>query len=149
MNKRKRKKWLKQHKKYINPCECYELDYTLAKFILPRLKILKRDTNGYPGNKEVDTFEKWIETLDKMILAFEYIIEEDKWWMGNPKYDYTSGMHIRSEECDGGRYKKIVIDKDDWVDNVEKAHYEEAKRRQSKIEEGLCLFGKYFQHLWW
>ena len=45
--------------------------------------------------------------------------------------------------------KKIVIDKDDWVDNVEKAHYEEAKRRQSKIEEGLCLFGKYFQHLWW
>lgn len=51
MNNRKRKKWLKQHKKYINPCECYELDYTLAKFILPRLKILKRDTNGYPGNK--------------------------------------------------------------------------------------------------
>lgn len=130
-------------------CECYELDYTLAKFILPRLKILKRDTNGYPGSKEIDTFEKWIETLDKMILAFEYIIEEDKWWIGNPKYDYTSGMHIRSEECDDGRYKKIVIDKDDWVDNVEKAHYEEAKRRQSKIEEELCLFGKYFQHLWW
>lgn len=58
-------------------------------------------------------------------------------------------MHIRSEECDDGRYKKIVIDKDDWVYDVEKVHDEEAKRRQSKIEEGLCLFGKYFQHLWW
>ena len=38
MNKRQRKKWLKQHKKYINPRETWSLDVTIANFVYPRLK---------------------------------------------------------------------------------------------------------------
>ena len=57
MNNRQRKKWLKSHGKYVNQKETWNLDYWIANYILPRLKLFKKKTNGYPGNEEMDTFE--------------------------------------------------------------------------------------------
>ena len=73
MNKRTRKKWLKKQGLYINPKETWNLDVTLAKYILPRLKLYKKLTIAYPGCGEADTFEKWEEILDKMIWSFEQV----------------------------------------------------------------------------
>ena len=42
MNKRTRKKWLKEQGLYVNPKETWNLDYTIAKFMLPRLKLFKK-----------------------------------------------------------------------------------------------------------
>ena len=149
MNARKRKKWQKKHGLYVNERECFDLYYTVASFILPRLKQFKKDTIAYPGNGEMDTPEKWDAALDKMILAFEYIVEDDDWWLGNPKYDYTDGLHLNFEPPKEEKYGKITTTEDDWVDEIRKAHHEEEKRRQQVIEEGLLLFAKWFQHLWW
>lgn len=41
MKKRQRKKWLKQHGEYVNPRDTWALDYTIAEFALPRLKLYK------------------------------------------------------------------------------------------------------------
>lgn len=71
MNKRIRKKYLKKHGLYVNPRETWSLDVTIAKFIVPRLKLYKKLNNGYPGRDEMDTPEKWNEALDKMIKSFE------------------------------------------------------------------------------
>lgn len=54
--------------------ECWNLDTTIIKFILPRLKIFTEQTNGYPP--EI-TFEEWKIILNKIIKAFEYYLDED------------------------------------------------------------------------
>lgn len=149
MNKRTRKKWLKQHNKYINPRETWYLDITIAEFILPRLKLFKKLNNGYPGIDEMYTPEKWDEALDKMIIAFQYISEDDAWWFGNPEYDYTSGLHMRSIHTDSINCDGITIDEDDWVAEVRKKQDKENLRRREVIKEGMELFAKWHYHLWW
>lgn len=53
--------------------ECWNLDTTIAKFILPRLKCLKEIKHGYPYDLSE---EQWDEILDKMILAFDLQLKE-------------------------------------------------------------------------
>lgn len=91
MNKRTRKKWLKKHNKYVNPRECWNLDKRIAEFVLPRLKIYKKEANCYPGRDEANTPEKWDAILDKMISAFEYILEDEEYWLKN--YNYTQEQY--------------------------------------------------------
>ena len=133
MRKRQRKKWLKKHDKYVPYSDLWNLDITIAKFVLPRLKKFKKENIGYPGRKEMDTPEKWDEVLDKMILAFEYVISWDDWWLDDPKYNY-----IRAES----KYD------DEYVTKIRNSYLAEDKRRQVAIGEGLELFAKWFRDLW-
>ena len=77
----------------------------------------------------MDTPEKWDEALDKMILAFEYVVNWDEWWIDNPNYDYFNTSPKEKER-------------------IRKAMCKERERRQAAIDEGLQLFAKYFQSLW-
>lgn len=122
MNKRQRKKWLKQQGQYIPNLDMWRLPYVMAEFILPRLKKYKNCAWGYPGIDEASTYEGWMEVLDKMILAFEYILD-DEWWVKYSEYDITTVIETRLE------------------------YFEELERRQSVINEGMLLFGKYFNRL--
>jgi len=56
--------------------DCWNLDHAAAKWLLPRLRHMRKNHYGYPG---MITNEEWEEILDKMILAFELIIEDDSW----------------------------------------------------------------------
>lgn len=58
--------------------EAWNLEVYAAKYIAPRLKLLKKITHGYPveldqqypeGN---EAFEHWLAMLDEMLFAFEY-----------------------------------------------------------------------------
>lgn len=119
MRKRQRKKWLKKHGKYVPYSDLWSLDITIANFVLPRLKKFKKENIGYPGIEEMDTPEKWDEALDKMILAFEYVIHEFDWWLD-----------------------------DEYVTKIKNSCLAEEKRRQAVISEGLQLFAKWFRYLW-
>lgn len=134
MNNRQRKKWMKKHRLYVNPKETWSLDVNLAKYIIPRLKKFKKLNNGYPGIGEMNTPEKWDEALDKMIQAFEYVIDLDEYWIDDPKYDYTDIMFGKNKEF----YEKIKENK-----------ITEDIRRLAAIDEGLQLFAKYYMSLWW
>ena len=52
--------------------DCYNLDMTIAIFVLPRIKFLKARRFGYPGEEGM-TMEKWGEILDEMIWTFDHI----------------------------------------------------------------------------
>lgn len=134
MNNRQRKKWLKQHRLYVNPKETWSLDVNLAKYIIPRLKKFKELNNGYPSISEMDTPEKWDEALDKMIQAFEYVIDLDEYWLDDPRYDYTDIMFSDNKEL----YEGVIENK-----------RTEDIRRLTAINEGLQLFAKYYMNLWW
>ena len=134
MNNRQRKKWLKQQGLYVSPKETWNLDITFAKYIIPRLKKFKKLNNGYPGREEMDTPEKWDKALDKMIQAFEYVVNEFDWWTNNSKY----GCLDTESKYD-----------DKYVAKINKSYFDEEKRRQVVINEGLQLFAKYYIDLWW
>ena len=55
--------------------ECWNLDSTIAQFTLPRLKYFRNYTIGFPS--DFKNIEQWRETIDKMILSLEYIVEDD------------------------------------------------------------------------
>ena len=62
----------------INVEELYDLDITIARFILPRLMVFKQHCERTPRLNMPQ--EEWNEILDKMIYAFERIAmqtEED------------------------------------------------------------------------
>ena len=54
--------------------ELWNLDYTIARFILPRLKAFKESTGGYPYGM---TNDEWHNILDRMIEGFELIVKDD------------------------------------------------------------------------
>lgn len=69
MNKRIRKK---KGLAKITIEECWSLDETLAKLILPRLqKYIQINEHGYPHT--LNNHEEWHEIIQKMIFAFDII----------------------------------------------------------------------------
>ncbi len=57
--------------------ECWNLDYSLAKLIAPRLRRFKETKDGWCPAEY--TMEEWNIILDKMIAAFEYYGSDQRW----------------------------------------------------------------------
>lgn len=112
--------------KTIDVEELYDLDITIAKFILPRLIAFKQHSEGQPRLNM--SREEWDEILDKMIYAFERIAcqtEED-----TPEYK---------------AYIKAVWNNEEDLADLKRA----AKASLKPISEGLSLYHKYYRNLWW
>lgn len=65
----------------------WSLDDHLAQLILPRLKRFREVHHGFPGGEDM-TEQKWAETLDKMIFAFEWDCDEDRKYAGFDDEEY-------------------------------------------------------------
>lgn len=127
--------------------ECWNLDSTVARFILPRLIVFKENTIGYPGTDEVPTFEAWTEILDKMIFAFEHIVNEDKYDDERSKkygIDWCKSHNMTKQE--NGSY---LMETNKEYEEKLKLFHEDRINENKLIEEGLALFGKHFMSLWW
>lgn len=92
MNKRLRKK---KGLSKIREEELWGLHLTLTKYILPRLiKFKEINDMSYPyGFKNI---EEWHKTLDKMIYAFEYVMERE----------YTVYKDLEEERIKAEKYKE-------------------------------------------
>lgn len=134
MSRRLRKKQLKKLGKYVSSRECWNLDATIAEFIIPRLKKYKQETIGYPcldrelytktNEQKSITFEDWKNILDEMILAFELSLTDP--------FDELERLNLDI---------KNKTDYDIFMNICEE--------RNRKIERGLDLFKYYYQDLWW
>ena len=78
---------------------------------MPRLRKFREVEDGCPSCGEMDTHEKWMAALDKMILAFEYVLDQNDWWIDNPKYDYTDGLHMYGVPIEGSEFERLIIEK--------------------------------------
>ena len=81
--------------------DTWSLDYTLAKWILPRIKGFRKVNNGWPCDEtdlNCDTPEHWDATIDKMIAAFQGIVDE------NDNYDawYSKGYEDKYKQRQEG-----------------------------------------------
>jgi hypothetical protein len=66
--------------------DLWNFDVTIATWLLPRLRRFKDKSCSYPG--ALDSSEEWDAILDKMIIAFAYIVANDQ---------DDEGGHIRPE----------------------------------------------------
>lgn len=74
--------------------ETWSLRDTIAKFIVPRLKVFREVTNGYPGDL---TEKKWATILTKIEKAFELVILDKMVWTDKENKIYQEGMQLFSE----------------------------------------------------
>jgi hypothetical protein len=116
--------------------DCWSLDYTIAKFALPRLIVLKEMMHGVPntmfeplpeGKYDPDKEQmaaaekKWNETLDEIIFAMDYV---------------ANGREY-------GYYPKKT-----WPEKTTKEDYKELHAVEERVQKGLVLFGTHFRSLW-
>ena len=111
--------------KTVDVEELYDLDVTIARFILPRLMAFKKHCDTTPRVNM--SREEWNEILDKMIYAFDRIAccrEDD-----TPQYK---------------AYIKAIWNNEEDLADLKRA----AKDSLKPISEGLSLFHKYYRSLY-
>ena len=135
----------------IHPWDTYSAYHTLALVIYPLLVAFKKDVlekGAVPheflepvdvsdlSSEEAEKVQdvvygeaeyRWIETLDKMIWAFEQI-----------KGDYEGEEEFFSTRKD--------FDDMNYVEDID---MDGLNDYYQKIDEGLALFGRYYRSLWW
>ena len=158
--------WIHSKKKqkiqvHIDKWDTWSMDHTLSYIVLPMLKQLKETKHGAPlveltdvpvelrGKKltkkqrqsgEIDDkhFERWDWVLDEMIFAFESKVNDD--W----QEQFQSGQHdIQWETLEGGVSQMV-----DGPNNTFEVDREGMAAYQARINNGFCLFGKYYNNLW-
>ena len=113
---------------------------------MPRLVEFKKVVNGYPP--EFDNFEDWLDAIDQMIYAFDYIVNYDKY---DDELDESLGIdwvgYYKERKRPDGNYD-IVHGKNYDQELLDKRR-EILEHENVKVQNGLDLFAKYFLHLWW
>ena len=129
--------------KYHN-YDTWSLDSTLSLIILPGIKQLKATQHGYPSGL---TQEEWDNILDEMIFAFSEIAND------NPGAEafYSGVSDHKWVKCDAkgnddpdGPYRRM----DEGPNHTFRVDFEGRKAYDDRIQNGLELFGKYYQNLW-
>jgi len=110
----------------LNIEDLYDLDVTIARYILPRLMVFKQHCERTPNLNM--SRQEWDEILDKMIYAFERI-----------------ACQTEEETPEYKAYIKAI-----WNNEMDLADLKRSAKASLKpISEGLSLFHKYYRSLWW
>ena len=148
----------------IDKWDTWGMDHTLAMIIVPMLKQLKETTHGYPANFTYedqhygpqllfegegwefpdDGFEQWEATLDKMIWAFEQVLDEH--WEDQYRTGEIDFQFEKIDETDEkGRPYSIMVD---GPNHTLETDWDGIKRHRERMQEGFDLFARYYEGLW-
>lgn len=129
--------------------DTYSLDDVLSTIILAGLvkfrdTLKERDLNGkaygvpiFDDNYEDESkSEKWFEILAKMIFAFDDKNEPDV-------SSYKIGFELSSDKSGG--FCSISVSNQEGYDQ----YYKDMEDWNKKKQEGLDLFAKHYNNLWW
>jgi hypothetical protein len=117
----------------IHEYDSWSADHSLSLIAVPLLKQLRKTTHGYPC--DLNSPEEWDLILSKIIWAHEQVIESAE-----------DDFYIVKGELSDNWGKDMVFDSIWKVKPILNAPALMAY--QERIDEGLELFGKYYQHLW-
>ena len=146
----------------IDKWDTWGMDHTLALIILPMLKQLRDTKHGssgrMPGFQQTSNLgqssfpfyaegddaaweaghKQWDEIMEKMIWSFEQVLDdnwEDQYWIEKPKIDWEA-MNNDAVSQELVWKKRGVCD------------WDAREKHQERINEGLRLFGEYYEDLW-
>jgi hypothetical protein len=150
----------------IDYWDTWSMDHTLSPIILPMLKQLKavqhgagfvddddvpeelKSTSAPPKENEWDTdanhFRRWEYVLDEMIFAFDH--KADDSWEDAFRSGEHDLIHVPCEWDEAGR--PTMYQMKEGPNNTYKCDYEGMQVVEARIQNGFCLFGKYYQNLW-
>jgi hypothetical protein len=111
--------WWQRRTRGFDDSELWSLDYTMCKFMAPRLRALQEMVNGYPSDllygenfseeafqafhalpveeqqrRSAETMALWKEMLGKMARAMELWVENDTWLEDDQKREWEEGMEL-------------------------------------------------------
>jgi hypothetical protein len=124
--------------------DTWSLDYSCAKWLVPRLKHLRDNLHSTPikpdgkmteTGPEAYTIEEWQKILDEMIFGFEFVLNKDK---------YLDECYPADFDFDFKTDEKGYIK---WNDN-RKPDFTKYNELSKKAEEGRVLFARNFESLW-
>jgi hypothetical protein len=161
-SKRKRKIKIR-----IDPYDTWGMDTTLSMIILPMLKQLHatkhgaplvddddvpehlRSTAAEPKENEWDTdsnhFVRWDWVMDELIWTFTQLHPDTDWedQYRTGEYDLRS---VPTEWDEDG--KPTMYEMKDGPNHTARIDHDGMTAHQNRINNGLKLFGKYYQGLW-
>ena len=113
--------------------ECWCLDSTFSKFILPRLKHFKKMTRyGYHPDM---TPEEWEKVIDELIWTFEYLANDEEKFNPFPNFYQDKEWNFNLEKTP--EQKQMF---DEWM--------KKNNELEERSQKGLELFARYYKHLW-
>ena len=160
----RRKRKVKIH---IDRYDTWGMDSTLSMIILPMLKQLQetkhgapyvededvpehlRSTVAEPKENEWDTdsnhFLRWDWIMDELIWTFTQLHPDTDW-----EEQYRSGEYdLHSVPCEWDKAgEPTLYEMKDGPNHTAKIDYDGMKAHQDRINNGLRLFGRYYQGLW-
>lgn len=155
----------------IDPYDTWNMDATLSMIVLPMLKQLKDTTHGSamvddadvpehlrstaapPKENEWDTDEnvhlRWTWILDEMIWTFEQLQPDYDWHTQyeKGKAEFVFDLCEETYTHKNGKIEKLYEMKPGPNHTLE-TDYEGIEKHQQRINNGLRLFGRYYQGLW-
>lgn len=113
--------------------ECWNIDYSIARYVLPRLKYYRAHMNGHPYDSK---YEDWEKILDEIIWFMQDMIDDKEEEKIYDKYfePFDNNKNMIEQVCITDENRKKFADKVDKLN----------ERKQKAAE----LFGKYFMSLW-
>lgn len=120
----------------IDAYDTWSMDFTLSLIIVPMLKQLKSTNHGHPSEL---IESEWDEIMDKMIWSFNEIATERK---GEKEFE-SGEIDFCWEEQESGLSKLEY-----GPAHTFRIDMEGLNAYNERIQEGLNLFGKYYQNLW-
>lgn len=160
-NKKKQKVKVK-----VDPWDIWGVDDTLSMVILPVLLAYREGINGGPYVDDSDVPESLRANLkedqdflenpdDNWHARWEWVVDEIIWTFQQlqPEYDweeqYRSGeIDIVWEPVTMGTNEEQFFRMCKGPNDTYTADYDAIKKHQERINNGLRLFGKYYQGLW-
>lgn len=145
----------------IDNYDTWSMDSTLSLIILPMLKQLQLTKHGSPlvcdsdvpepikstsappkeneWNVDENLHKRWDWVLDEMIWTFQQLQPDYDW-----QEQYCKGnVDLRIEETTSGTHHLVKGPNYTYEKDIEAV-----EKHQKRIDNGLRLFGKYYQSLW-
>jgi len=121
---------------HIDSYDTWSMDHTLALIILPMLKRLKETASGSP---DVD-----LEDVPESMRLINHQTYDDQLC-----FDYYHEPDLQKIQCDVHDRWRWVLDEMIWAfKQIVKDDFIKNHERRERINNGLRLFGKYYQGLW-
>lgn len=125
--------WYQKLRYGVSDSECWNLNSTIAKFVLPRLIHFKKMKRfGHPADM---TNEAWEQELDEMIFAFDFYLHEEK-YIKFPNIDNSWEVVFREKKRSKEDQQKI---NDYW---------KEYKKLCVRQQAGFKSFARNLTTLW-
>jgi hypothetical protein len=145
----------------IDDYDAWGVDHTLALIVVPLLKRLKEKKQGAPhvddedvpdrlkstnapplteeeknyGSPDANWFHRWEWILDEVIWSFNQILDEES------ELQFSKDKDPSKPSNEPGLSFRESMNRMDFDIEAYKAH-------QDRIQNGMCLFGKYLRGMW-